>query len=233
MNTSLLSDQRWSLMQLSDSFFPSGSFTLSHGLESLIQSQQIRSTQDLRNYLELILHNKIGSMDLVALRQSHAASTCNDDQKIQAIDARLLAQTLLQTNRESQCKSGRALLMVARSTWSNPKLDAIHTCIQTDKMHGLHPIIFGVVGQSIGLDEHNTVFAFLHSFLTGLCGAALRLGLIGHINAQILLKEMVPQLETIAQKPISMDLDDMWSCTPFIDIAQMTHSALTQRLFAN
>ncbi|NEQ52443.1 MAG: urease accessory protein UreF [Leptolyngbya sp. SIO3F4] len=234
MNTStLFADQRWSLMQLSDSFFPSGSFTLSHGLESLIQSQQISSTQDLRDYLELILHNKIGSMDVVALRQTHRASVDNDDRRIQALDARLFAQTLLQPNRESQCKSGRALLMVARSTWSNPKLDAIHTCIQTDKMHGLHPIIFAVVGQSIGLDEDNTVFAFLHSFLTGLCGAALRLGFIGHIKVQVLLKEMAPQLETIVQKSVSVDIDDMWSCTQFVDIAQMTHATLPQKLFSN
>ena len=233
MNIPTLADQRWSLMQLSDSFFPSGSFTLSHGLETLIQSQQIRSTQDLQDFLTLILHNKIGSMDVVAMRQVHRASANNNDRKIQAIDARLFAQTLLKTNRESQRKSGRALLMVARSTWNNPKLDAIHTCIQTDKMHGLHPIIFAVVGQSIGLDEDNTVFAFLHGFLTGLCGAALRLGGIGHINAQILLKEMAPQLEIAAQKSIAMDLDDMWSCTPFIDIAQMTHAALPQKLFSN
>ena len=233
MNSAIFADQRWALMQLSDSFFPSGNFTLSHGLESLIQSQKIRSPQDLQDFLELILHNKIGSMDLVALHQAHRASANNDDQQLQAIDARLFAQTLLKPNRESQCKSGRALLMVARSTWTSPKLDAIHTCIQTNKMHGLHPIIFAVVGQSIGLDEGNTGFAFLHSFLTGLCGAALRLGSIGHINTQILLKEMAPQLETIAQRTISMDLDDMWSCTQFIDIAQMTHSDLPQKLFSN
>ncbi|MBT9312242.1 urease accessory protein UreF [Leptothoe kymatousa TAU-MAC 1615] len=229
----MFADQRWSLMQLSDSFFPSGSFTLSHGLESLIQSQEIRSTQDLRDFLELILHNKIGSMDVVALRQAHRASANNDNREIQAIDALLFARTLLQPNRDSQCKSGRALLMVSRSTWNSPKLDAIHTCIQIGKMHGLHPIIFAVVGQSIGLDEDNTIFAFLHGFLTGVCGAALRLGLIGHINAQILLKEMAPQLEMITQKTIGMDLDDMWSCTPLIDIAQMTHGALPQHLFLN
>lgn len=97
----------------------------------------------------------------------------------------------------------------------------------------MHPIIFAVVGQSIGLDADNTVFAFLHNFLTGLCGAALRLGVIGHINAQILLKNMAPTLETIVQEAIATELDDMWSCTPFIDIAQLTHHALPQKLFLN
>ena len=226
-------DRRWSLMQLSDSFFPSGSFTLSHGLESLVQSKQVRSAQELRTFLELTLHNKIGSMDVVALRQAHRASESNDDLRIQAVDAQLFARTLLHPSRESQCKSGRALLMVARSTWNSPKLDAIHTHIRADRMHGLHPVIFAVVGQSIGLSEEDTILAFLHGFLTGLCGAALRLGLIGHIKAQITIKEMAPKLEAITQMTASTDLDDMWSCTPFIDIAQLTHSALPQKLFAN
>lgn len=226
-------DRRWSLMQLSDSFFPSGSFTLSHGMESLIQSKQIRSAQELREFLELILHNKIGSMDAIALRQAYRASDSDNDLRMQAIDAQLFAQTLLYPNRESQCKSGRALLMVARSTWSSPKLDAVWASIQIGRMHGLHPIIFAVVGQSIGLGEDDTAFAFLHGFLTGLCGAALRLGLIGHIKAQITIKEMAPQLETIARTTMSTDLDDMWSCAPFIDIAQLTHAALPQKLFSN
>jgi len=41
-------DRRLALMQLSDSLFPSGSFTLSHGLESLIHSGQIQSADDFQ-----------------------------------------------------------------------------------------------------------------------------------------------------------------------------------------
>lgn len=233
MNAPNSVDQRWSMMQLSDSFFPSGSFTLSHGLESLVQSQQIRSIEELREFLDLIVNNKVGSMDAIALRQAHRASTSNDDPRIQEIDARLFAQTLVHPNRESQCKSGRALLMVARSTWNTPRLNRIHEDVRAGKMHGMHPIIFAAVGQSIGLDEENTVYAFLHGFLTGLCGAALRLGLIGHVKAQIVMKEMAPQLESIARSTVSADLDEMCSCTPFIDIAQLTHSNLPQKLFSN
>ncbi|MEM9215358.1 MAG: urease accessory UreF family protein [Cyanobacteria bacterium P01_F01_bin.150] len=225
-------DQRLALMQLSDSFFPSGSFTLSHGLESLIQSKHICSIQDLEDFLGLIFHNKVGSMDMVALRQAYRTSAGHHTLTLQDIDAQLFAQTLIKPNRDSQCKSGRALLMVARQTWHHPQLDTIYQSIQVREMHGMHSVIFAVVGQAIGLDEDNTVFAFLHNFLTGLCGAALRLGLIGHINAQTLLKNMAPSLECVARGAIATELDDMWSCTPFLDIAQLTHDALPQKLFS-
>lgn len=225
--------QRFTLMQLSDSFFPSGSFTLSHGLEALVQQQQIYSIQELKDFLGLILQHKIGTTDVVALRQTHRASVSNNYAELQDIEAQLFAQTLLQQTREIQSKSGRALLMVARSTWQHSHLEQIHSDIQADKMYGLHPIIFAVVGHCSGLDEENTVVAFLHGFLTGLCSSALRLGCVGHINVQRILTEMAPQLASIVQTTKLAKLDDMWSCTPFIDIAQSTHQTLNSKLFAN
>jgi urease accessory protein len=152
---------------------------------------------------------------------------------IRDIDHQLFAQTLLQPTRESQCKSGRALLMVASSTWEHSLLNLLRSYIENGDMHGLHPVIFAAVGKVAGLDEENTVFAFLHSFLTSLCGASIRLGKVGHINAQIILKEMGPALNKVAKIATLSRMDDIWSCTPFIDIAQLAHPSLPQKLFSN
>ncbi len=77
------------------------------------------------------------------------------------------------------------------------------------------------------------MLAFLHSFLTGLSGAAIRLNVIGHIKAQLILKEIAQEVEQVAHQAACIKLDDMWSCTPSIDIAQMSHKRLAHRLFAN
>lgn len=226
-------DRRLALMQLADSFFPSGTFTLSHGLEALVQSKQVQSVDDLRNFLRLLLHNRIGSSDLVALIHAYRASARDNCLEIRDVDLQLFAQTPLQQTRETQRKSGRALLMVACSTWDDPQLNTIRSYTETGSMHGLHPVVFAVVGRSAGLDEDDTAFAFLHSFLTGLCGAAIRLGIIGHLKAQVILKEMATELDIVARRAVSIDLDEIWSCTPFIDIAQIAHKNLPQKLFTN
>jgi len=224
-------DQRLALMQLSSAFFPSGSFTLSHGLETLVQTQMIRSPEDVKRFLQVMLHNKVGATDGVALRHAHRASVNDQHDEIVAIDQRLFAQTLLNPVRESQRKTGRALLRVARSTWPHPRLEHLHRAIQAQTTPGLHPVMFAVVGQVAGLDEDSTVFAFLHNFLTELCGAAIRLGVLGHVSAQILVQELGPELEAIAHSSADAEMEDLWSCTPFLDIAQLSHSALPQRLF--
>lgn len=232
INQSSLS-QQLALMQLSDSFFPSGGFTLSHGLEALVQDGQLHSDQDLQIFLRLLLHNKIGSTDVVALIHAYQGSTRGDLEAITEADAQLFAQTLIEKTREMGRKSGRALLMVANETWEDPQLETLEKEATTGKINGLHPVIFGVVGRVARLSEQDTVLAFLHSFVTGLLGAAIRLNVIGHLQAQKILLDLAPDIEVTYQMATTLKLDQMWSCTPAIDIAQMRHQKLAYRLFAN
>lgn len=228
-----MTDRRLALMQLSDSFFPSGSFTRSHGLESLVNLEQIRSPEDFQEFLSLMLQNKIGSSDLVALIHAYRGSVANNFESVCQADLRLQAQTLIQENREAQRQSGRALLMVAHSTWLDSKLESLAAEAASGQIQCLHPVVFAVVGDVAGLSESDTVFAFLHGFLTSASGAAIRLSVIGHLRAQLILKNMAPEVEAVAARAAQMDLDSMWSCTPAIDIAQMLHRRPSQKLFSN
>lgn len=229
----LLMNNQLVLMQIADSFFPSGSFTLSHGLESLVKTKQIKNVTDLQAFLKILLLNKIGSCDLVALIYSYRGNQQNNLQLIQDADRQLFSQTLIEKNRQTQQKSGRALLMVAQEIWQNKILEILQQQTITNQFYCLHPVIFGVVGEIAEIDEENTALAFLHNFITGLLGAAIRLGIIGHIQAQKTLLELNSDIHKAYQQASSLQLTEMWSCTPTIDIAQMQHQQLGTRLFAN
>lgn len=225
--------QQLTLMQLSDSFFPSGSFTLSHGLEALVQEGQLHLSQDLQIFLRLLLLNKIGPTDVVALIHAYRGSTQGNLEAVREADAQLFAQTLIEKTREMGRKSGRALLMVASQTWPNSQLETLEKDAANGKIYGLHPVIFAVVGQVAGLSEENTVLAFLQSFVTGLLGAAIRLNVVGHLQAQKILLQLAPDIESTYSIAAQLKLEQMWSCTPAIDLAQMRHQKLAYRSFAN
>ena len=225
--------QKLALIQLSDSFFPAGSFTLSHGLETLIHTKQIQTVAELKTFLQLLLRNKIATSDLVALVHAYRASQENDLPSIRLVDQQLFAQTLIQKTRETQRKTGRALLMVASETWQDDKLTDLQQDVAQNRLHCLHPIIFAVVSQVAGISEEDAIIAFMHSFITGLLGAAIRLGVLGHIQAQQLLLQLAPNIEEASQIATQLKLEDMSSCTPTIDIAQMQHQKLSRRLFAS
>ena len=222
--------QKLALMQLSDSFFPSGSYTLSHGLESLVHSGTIQQSEDLISFLQLLLGNKIAPGDLVALIYAHTGSAENDIEAIRQADAQLFAQTAIAITRKTQRQSGRALLMVAQSTWQHEQLEVLASDRQ---FNCLHPVVFGVVGNITGLTVTDTVLAFLHGLVTGILGAAIRLGILGHLQAQQILQQLAPDLEAAFNYSFTLKLNQMWSCTPMIDLAQMCHSKLSTRLFAS
>lgn len=225
--------QKLTLMQLSDSFFPSGSYTLSHGLESLIQNNQIRHPEDLVVFLRILLHNKIGTCDLVALMESYRASQAEDLNQIKRIDTQLFAQTAIAIIRQTQRQSGRALLMVAQSTWEDGQLAVLAKDRIANNFNCLHPIVFGVVGNIAGLSLNDTALAFLHGFVTGLLGAAIRLGVVGHLQAQAISLDLASDMEKVLITASEMNLSQMYSSTPTIDIAQMRHGKLNTRLFAS
>jgi urease accessory protein len=225
--------QKLALMQLADSFFPSGAYTLSHGLESLIQQHQIQQSQDLIPFLQILLHYKIATCDLVALLHAYRGSAVDNLENIIQADTQLFAQTLIAITRKTLQQSGRALLMVAQSTWQHQQLVTLEHAQALNQFHCLHPIIFGVVGNVAGLSIIDTALAFLHGLMTGILGAAIRLGVLGHLQAQQILLQLASEIKTVYSTAISLDLEQMWSCTPTIDLAQMRHSQLKTRLFAS
>lgn len=224
--------QKLTLIQLADSFFPSGTYTLSHGLETLVQQQQIQQPEDIISFLQILLQNKIATCDLVALIHAHRASVVGDLEQIVRIDRLLSAQTLIEVTRKTQQQSGRALLMVARSTWQD-RLEDLACKRASKQFYCLHPVVFGVVGNIADLTVTDTAIAFLHGFVTGILGAAIRLGILGHLQAQQILLQLAADIERAYSIASLMSLEQMWSCTPTIDIAQIEHSQLTRRLFAN
>ncbi len=225
--------QQFVLMQLADSFFPSGAYTLSHGLESLVQSGQMNSAEDVESFVRLLLCNKVGSTDLVALGHAHTASACDDLSAITDIDARLFAQTAIEKTRVAQRQSGRALLMVASKTWPHSQLDQLAAQTAKGEINCLQPVVFAAVAQVAGLSQREAIVAFVHGFVTGLLGAAIRLGTTGHLQAQQVRRAIADDMAMVCQDAPTRSLDEMWSCTPLIDIAQMQQAKLSRRLFSS
>ena len=225
--------QKLAMMQLADSFFPTGTFTFSHGLEALVQSEQVQTQAELLIFLELLLSRKIGTTDLVALLHSYRGSKQEDMAAVEQADHRLYVQTAIAKHRATQRQSGRALLMVASSTWQDRRLEILNRLTAAAKIHCLQPIIFGAIAAVVNITEEDTAIAFLHGFATGILGAAIRLGVLGHLQAQRLLLELAPAIERTYLAASTMSLERMWSGIPTLEIAQMQHAQLNQRLFAN
>ena len=71
-----------------------------------------------------------------------------------------------------------------------------------------------------------------YNFCVSVLGAALRLGIVGHIDCQKSLTTFRQLISEILTWPIP-DIEDIHAFTPFADIASMRHEHSETRLFAN
>src|SRR5262245_26279167 len=102
-----------SLLQLSDSAFPSGRYTLSHGLEAFAQDDQLCGPAELPALLGDCIRSSAGPSDGIALACAHRALGAEDLGPAVRADERLTAVKLVREAREASARTGRALLAAA------------------------------------------------------------------------------------------------------------------------
>ena len=98
------------LMQLSDSFFPSGLYTMSNGLETIFDEKRISSQSDIFDFLEVALEQQIGPADSVALSNAYDCAKNNDILGIIRCDDILSSMKLIQESRSASSRAGSQML---------------------------------------------------------------------------------------------------------------------------
>ena len=103
-------EQELGVMQLSDSFFPTGIFTTSNGLEFLFSEKKIHGTVDLIELIRINIIQQIGPTDCVALANVMDSANNNDlDQVIEA-DNLVFATKPIKEIRNASVRSGVQLI---------------------------------------------------------------------------------------------------------------------------
>ncbi|ODS03346.1 hypothetical protein AUC71_10190 [Methyloceanibacter marginalis] len=72
-----------------------------------------------------------------------------------------------------------------------------------------------------------------HAATVGLLGAAVRLGIVGHLDAQRILTKAHAVIKNIVANLPASDLDQLLSYAPAAEIAAMRHETRDARLFFN
>lgn len=100
-------------LQLTDSAFPSGFYTLSHGLEGYAQAKAV-TPEGVPGLLADLLRHSVGPSDATALALAHRAALAGDWEALAETDRRLNAAKLNEGLRRAATRTGRQLLDMAR-----------------------------------------------------------------------------------------------------------------------
>ena len=225
-------EQELSVMQLSDSFFPTGIFATSNGLEFLFTEKKIQDMKGVIDMIKINIIQQIGPSDCVALANSFESAKKSDFEKIIEADNMIFATKPIKEIRESSVRSGTQLIKcVSEFVEGNKILNQYKDEILENKAHGTFPVAFAVCCNALKIKKEKSMTMMLYGFTVSVVGAALRLGIIQHFEAQKIIQAIKPVISNTIKENSDKILSDMWQFAPQMDIIQMSHEKMDSKMF--
>jgi urease accessory protein len=216
-------------LQHADSAFPSGGFAFSHGIEGLAAAGAPLDHAGLTAAVIATIRHRWASSDRVALVRAHQAG--DDLARIAAVDFAVEAATLAEPLRTGSKRNGGALL-AAHVRLATAGAAALRSAIDAGRALGHLAVVQGLVWRAIGLSQRDAVAISGYATAAGLIAAAVRLGTIGAVEAQAVLKTALAAVAEVTEVPVDPDAE-IESFAPWVDAAASRHIRAHMRLFAS
>ena len=218
-----------SVLQISDSFLPTGMYSMSSGLETLASKGPV-SRKSLVEFISVQMTQQAGPCDCIVLGNVMDAALSEDIKRIAEADWTISAIKSVKSAREASRSSGKQLLRVAERICSDKVLSEFARLADNDSVPCMYPAAFGVCTHALKIGKTQSLLSFLYGFAVSMTGAALRLGLIHHFDGQEIIHELKPVMAGMI-KYADSPMSEIWQFAPQAEILQMQHEARDSKMF--
>jgi urease accessory protein len=217
------------LMQLADACFPSGGFAFSNGLESLAKLGHVKRMEEFRQYLDCHLE-QLASAEMPFLNSAHAAALAAEP-AFEAVVREWDAWLFLPSQRKGSLAQGQAWSRAMEAAYDEPGIRSVRPWFLAERLP-LHFLpVFAATLKAAGISLEDGQSLMLHMALRDQLGAAVRLGLLGSLQAQKLHREYIRVGEAYRLQRADWDFTMAVRAAPMIDLAQASHPHLYSKLF--
>ncbi|MFB5630421.1 MAG: urease accessory protein UreF [Nitrosopumilaceae archaeon] len=230
-------DKEFQMMQLSDSSFPSGMFSMSGGLESLFHNNIITNWKQVHEFIIEQIEFQLIPCDCSILTETMKAVKKNNLQQTINIDKKYYSMKLTKDTRNSLVRSGKQVFncLMHVINESNTKINFLKQFknkIESYETPCTYPVALAIYAQYLDISLASSMRILLYSFSSSVVSAAIRLGIIQHLDAQKILDLLSEQVNIFISKKINENVtSDVWQLTPFTEIYQMHHEHNDSRMF--
>lgn len=219
------------VMQLSDSFFPSGMFATSNGIEKLFLDKKISTAEELIEIIRVFITQQMAPLDCVALANVYEFAKNKDFEKILEIDEIVHSMKTIKEIREASIRSGIQTLRCIVEIKQDNLLDQFSFAIKEKKAYGTYPVSFAISCMTLGISKEKSMLMMMHGFVTSVVGAALRLGMIQHFEGQKIIHKIKPIISDSVIQNQNRTYHEMWQFAPQVDVIQMSHEKIDSKMF--
>lgn len=219
------------MMQIADSMFPTGLFATSNGLERLFLDRTVTTSAGLAEFVKTCIRQQVGPCDCIILANACRAAGESDRDTIRRLDTLSWSVRTIRETREASARAGVQLARCVGGFAGGEILDWWNAEIQDGRMIGLYPVSFGVCCDALKIGVERAVLMLLYGFVAGNVSAALRLGMIQHLEGQDVIHSLKPLITETAGTYADEPASEMWQFAPQAEINQMRHEKMDAKMF--
>lgn len=224
-------NQDLGMMQISDSFFPTGLYANSNGLESIFQNNKKITHLEIAGIIEAQLKQQIGPTDLVVMTSALKFASEREIDKISEIDTKINSMKNIKEVREASRRSGIQLARCVSEFVNDETLEKYLELHKKGIVDGAYPVSFGLCANALKINPQKASLMFLYGFVVSVVGAASRMGITQHYQAQKIIHELKPLISQIASENLDKSTKDVWQFAPHLEILQMHHERMDSKMF--
>lgn len=218
-----------SIMQSVDSFFPIGAFTLSNGLEDYVVRERIQTSVDLQMYLkgflQLFPYNDLGVLSL-------AYRNYKDKDYLLQLDGYACAMKSAKEVRIGSSRMCSRYIKAREAMWDcGEELGWYREQMQRGNVVGSHPVALGIYGAAAGLEQTYLLTMYGYSVLSGIVNNAVKLVPLRQLDGQRILYGSLEILESLAERAMQIEIDDLGISGAAYEIHCMNHEQLYSRQY--
>lgn len=212
--------------QLISPTLPIGSYSYSEGIEWLVNSDGIKTPQDLEQWLNQELSFGSIRIEAAIMLRGYQCVLNQDAGSLQRWHQWFLAARETAELRHQTCQMGHSLaqLLSVLKPDSQPWIRTVEGSCSL-------PIAFGIAVALLDLPPDIALLGYLHSWCNNLLQAGIRLGLLGQTQGQLLLQQLQPGIQRCADEVKQLPDQGLNSFNLGLTLASMAHENQYSRLF--
>ena len=213
------------ILQICDSLFPVGAFTLSNGLETYVQKNLIASPEELaaylRSYISVLPYNELGAAAL-AYRA--------EEQELIRLDAVYSASKVPYEIRSGSEKVTRRFFKIC-DKGADSFTGQYKTLIENGICKGHQCIAYGLYmrDNSVTLSQGLAVYGY--SICSAIVTNCVKLVPLSQLAGQKILNESFALISKAAEKAIGTEIDDIGISGAGFDLRAIQHERLYSRQY--
>lgn len=190
-----------------------------------MQLGAVNGPDDLRRFVQTSLQQA------AAFSAPFALAVREDVGRFDALDRLHHAMLASDVASRASRAQGKALAMTASEVWPLPALRELRGRLRSADVPGHLCTCFGYLAGVLELGSRETAEAFLFMQVRGVLSAAVRLAVVGTIEAQRLQADLAGEHARAVERALATPVESAAQTAPMLDLLQSQHDRLYSRLF--